>query len=62
MQLMKEDRAECRVRTLETLREMLGKFNKDGNIKNAKKYANVIEEPIFNVPLNQVISVKQYFN
>ena len=44
------------VRTLDTLEENLQDFriNGDGNIKNAKEYFNVINDRLFNIPLNQV--------
>ncbi|XP_057301562.1 uncharacterized protein LOC130656936 isoform X2 [Hydractinia symbiolongicarpus] len=42
------------VRTLETLKENLAKFrDSGGNLKNAKFNYNVIDDPLFNIPIDQ---------
>ena len=46
-------------RTLDNLKEDLSNFREDGeNIKHAKFFKNVIDEPLFDVPIDQVCSHK----
>ena len=43
------------MRTLETLKSDYERFKKDGgNIKRAKNFNNVIDEPLFDIPIEQV--------
>ena len=43
------------IRTLESLKLDFQKFEADGaNLKNAKFYNNAIDNPLFNIPLDQV--------
>ena len=66
MQLAPVDRPKISNRSLESLKSDLEKFREDGaNIKRAKFYNNVIDDPMFNVPLDQVnshlpLTVKSY--
>ena len=54
IQMDKENRLST-IRTLETLDNDHRKFlESGGNLKNVKNFNNVIEQRIFNVPLNQV--------
>jgi len=50
------DQRNTNLRSIKTLQQDLVKFNTDGHgdTKVAKMYNNVIEEFIFDVPLNQV--------
>ena len=57
-----KDKLTCNAepRTLETLKRDLASFDDNGgNLKSAKLFNNVINEPIVNVPLDQVILLKK---
>ena len=55
MQVPQSKRNASSPRTLESLKSDLQKFrNNGGNIKDAKLYNNVIDETMFDVPINQV--------
>ncbi len=64
MKIAPEDRAETTVmRTLESMKKDLEKFRKEykGNIKHAKKANNVIDEPYFDIALDQVSHRTRFF-
>ncbi|XP_057291582.1 uncharacterized protein LOC130614187 [Hydractinia symbiolongicarpus] len=49
------DRGASEFRTLDTLKRDFENFNEDGgNIKKAKFFNNVIGQPMFNIPIDQV--------
>ena len=56
MQLPPSERIQTTPRTLQSLRDDLLKFQTEGknDIKNAKEYNNVIDDVMFNVPIDQV--------
>lgn len=55
MQVSKMERQIFGTRTLESLKNDFQSFMLDGgNIKRAKLFNNVISEPLFNVPIDQV--------
>ena len=48
-------RGKSQLRTLDSMKRNLDNFEEAGkNIKNAKLFKNVIAEPIFKIPLDQV--------
>ena len=59
MHLARDERRAVQERTLEHLKKTLQKFQTEGNgdIKKAKDYFNVIHEPLFDIPLDQVIYI-----
>ena len=55
MKIKRSKRRRCKLRTLASLQEDYNKFVQSGyNIKNAKSHNNVIEEAMFDVPVDQV--------
>ena len=55
MGIVKEERNNVTLRTLESLDESLHKFRENGgDLTKAKEFFNVIEERLFNIPLDQV--------
>ena len=56
MQLSLNSRSKSPLRTLSTLKDDYRRFIVDGggDIKNAKFFNNVINEALFNIPINQV--------
>ena len=55
MQISPKHRIKSQRRTLESINVDLEIFRADGaNIKRAKHYNNVIDNPAFNVPIDQV--------
>ena len=55
MKTKRSERGRCKLHTLASLQEDYNKFVQAGcNIKNAKCHNNVIEEAIFDVPVDQV--------
>ena len=47
-----------KIRTLQSMKKDYDAFIKDGgNVKDAKLYNNVINEPMFNVEIEQVYSI-----
>ena len=55
MKIKRSKRRRCKLRTLASLQEDYNKFVQPGyNIKNAKSHNNVIEEAMFDVPVDQV--------
>ena len=59
MKKPKEVRNPSEKRSLESLKIDYNRFVADGsNLKRAKEFNNVIDEPLFNVPLDQVFILK----
>lgn len=55
MNVVREKRNDVTLRTLESLDKSLKRFRDDGgDLGKAKEFNNVIEERIFNIPLDQV--------
>ena len=55
MKTKRSERGRCKLHTLASLQEDYNKFVQSGcNIKNGKCHNNVIEEAIFDVPVDQV--------
>ena len=56
MQLNKDKRSTVMARTLKHLEDQLKEFKNKGNgdLKNAKKFFNVIHEPLISIPIDQV--------
>ena len=56
MQLTKDQRSTVMARTLQHLEDQLKEFKTKGNgdLKNAKKFFNVIHEPLISIPIDQV--------
>ena len=55
MKIKRIERGRCKLRALASLQEDYNKFVQSGyNIKNAKSHNNVIEEAMFDVPVDQV--------
>nr|XP_047124046.1 uncharacterized protein LOC124806864 [Hydra vulgaris] len=61
MQLNTENRnRQINLRTLQTLKSDYERFkNNGGNIKNAKKFNNVIDEPLFDIPIDQEAQIAE---
>ena len=58
MKIKCSERGRCKLRTLASLQEDYNKFVQSGcNIKNAKCHNNVIEEAMFDVPVDQVFAM-----
>ena len=59
MMIPLKDRGRSENRTLEKLKTCNQMFVQAGSkLSDAKKYNNVIAEPLFNIPLNQVIIIQ----
>ena len=55
MKIKRSERERCKLHTLPSLQEDYNKFVQSGyNIKNAKCHNNVVEEVMFDVPIDQV--------
>ena len=58
MKIKRSERGRCKLRTLASLQEDYNKFVQSGyNIKNAKCHNNVIEEAMFDIPVDQVFVI-----
>ena len=58
MKIKRSERERCKIHTLSSLQQDYDKFIQSGyNIKNAKSSNNVIEQAIFDVPINQVFFI-----
>ena len=58
MKIKRSERKRCKLRTLASLQEDYNKFFQSGyNIKNAKCHNNVIEEAMFDIPLDHVFVI-----
>ena len=58
MKIKRSERGKCELRTLASLQEDYSKFVQSGyNIKNAKCHNNVIEEAMFDIPVDQVFVI-----
>ena len=58
MKIKRSERGRCKLRTLASLHEDYKKFIQSGyNIKNARCYNNVIEEAMFDIPVDQVFVI-----
>ena len=62
MKLDKSKRNSVENRTLENLQEQLQRFRSEGqsDIKQAKKFFNVIHEPLIDIPIDQVSFDKNF--
>ena len=58
MKIKRSKRVRCKLRTFASLQEYYNKLAQSGyNIKNAKWHNNVIEEAMFDVPVDKVLFI-----
>ena len=63
MRMPRDERPPSRQRSLQTLDEDLHRFNANGStLFKAKLFNNVIDEPMFRIPLTQVIILQFAIN